>query len=198
MKMNEKEIVKTSKFLSLVLRHEPERIGLMLDSAGWVDVDALLAACCGNGNPIERTDLEEVVRTSDKKRFALSDDGQKIRANQGHSVEVELGYTQQTPPARLFHGTASRFIESIRVKGLLKGERHHVHLSLEEATAQNVGQRHGKPVVLVVNAEAMHAAGREFFLSENGVWLTDHVPAEYLEFSREQRSSNTSATSFPR
>jgi putative RNA 2'-phosphotransferase len=135
-----------------------------------------------HGHPIERSELEKIVATNEKKRFALSDDGQKIRASQGHSIEVSLGYTPQAPPARLFHGTATRFLDSIRREGLRKGERHHVHLSAEESTARIVGRRHGKPVVLVVNAEAMEAEGHAFFLSDNGVWLTDRVPTAFIGF----------------
>lgn len=180
--MNEKERIRTSKFLSLVLRHEPERIGLQLDPGGWVEVDALLAACTQHGTAIDRAALDEIVATNEKKRFAYSEDGRRIRASQGHSVEVSLGYTPQAPPSRLFHGTATRYLEAIRREGLQKRERQHVHLSAEEATATNVGQRHGKAVVLVVRAAAMQAQGFEFFISENGVWLTDHVPAEFIDF----------------
>jgi len=180
--MNEKERIRTSKFLSLVLRHEPERIEVQLDPAGWVEVESLLSACRRHGVAIGRAELDEVVATNEKKRFAFSEDGVRIRANQGHSVEVELGYTPQAPPARLFHGTATRFLESIRAEGLQKRERHHVHLSADAETATKVGQRHGQPVVLSVRAAAMQARGHEFFLSENGVWLTDHVPAEFIEF----------------
>jgi putative RNA 2'-phosphotransferase len=180
--MNEKEKIRTSKFLSLVLRHEPEKIGLKLDASGWVDVEALLAGCRKHGMRIGRAELEEVVATNEKKRFAFSEDGQSIRAQQGHSVEIELDYTPQTPPARLYHGTATRFIESIRLEGLQKRERHHVHLSANMETADVVGRRHGKPVVLIVRAAEMHARGHAFFVSGNGVWLTDHVPSEFLEF----------------
>lgn len=180
--MNEKQRTRTSKFLSLVLRHEPEKIGLKLDPAGWADVETLLTACRQHGVAIERAELEEIVATNEKKRFAFSDDGRRIRANQGHSVEVSLGYTPQTPPARLFHGTATRFLDSIRSHGLKKMERHHVHLSADEDTAQKVGQRHGKPLILRIKADAMQAANHSFFLSENGVWLTDAVPVEFIEF----------------
>jgi putative RNA 2'-phosphotransferase len=183
--MNEKQRTRTSKFLSLVLRHEPQRIGLQLDPAGWVDVDVLLAACRNHGTLIEREELDEVVATSEKKRFAFSDDCRRIRASQGHSIEVSLGYTPKTPPPRLFHGTATRFLDSIRAEGLTKRERHHVHLSADAETAHRVGQRHGKPAVLIVMADAMHAVGHAFFLSENGVWLTDEVPANFIEFPDE-------------
>ena len=180
--MNEKQRTRTSKFLSLVLRHEPQRIGLILDPSGWVEVEALLTACRHHGMPMERADLEEVVATNEKKRFALSDDGQRIRASQGHSIEVSLGYTPQAPPSQLFHGTATRFLDSIRKEGLNKRERHHVHLSADAETAQKVGQRHGKPAILIVRAEGMHSRGHAFFLSENGVWLTEDVPVEFIEF----------------
>jgi putative RNA 2'-phosphotransferase len=181
--MNEKQRTCTSKFLSLVLRHEPDRIGVQLDNAGWIGVDELLAACRRHGTPIERAELEEIVATSEKKRFAFSEDGQCIRASQGHSIEVSLGYAPQSPPSQLYHGTATWFLDSIRVEGLTKRERHHVHLSADMETAHKVGQRHGKPAVLIVNAQAMQAAGHSFYLSENGVWLTDQVPAEFIEFS---------------
>jgi putative RNA 2'-phosphotransferase len=164
--MNEKQRIRTSKLLSLVLRHEPQQIGLELDPSGWVNVETLLDACRRHGMPIERTELEEVVATNEKKRFAFSDDGARIRASQGHSIEVSLGYTPQSPPSRLFHGTATRFLESIRREGLQKRERHHVHLSGDSGTAHKVGQRHGKPAILIVQAEVMHARGHEFFLSK--------------------------------
>jgi len=180
--MNEKQRTRTSKFLSLVLRHEPERIGLELDSSGWVEVDALLAGCRKHGVAIERAELEEIVSTNEKRRFAFSDDGRRIRASQGHSVEVSLGYIPQTPPPQLFHGTATRFLESIRAGGLLKGERHHVHLSADVETARAVGQRHGRPIVLVVKSKEMLTRGHCFFISENGVWLTERVPVEFIEF----------------
>ena len=171
-----------SKFLSLVLRHEPQRIGITLDEAGWTDVDGLLAAAARHGNPFTREELLHVVATNDKKRFALSDDGTRIRASQGHSVSVELGYEPSEPPEKLYHGTATRFVESIRGEGLRPGERQHVHLSTTPEIATGVGQRHGKPVVLTVRAGAMHRAGYAFYVSANGVWLTPSVPVEFLEF----------------
>jgi putative RNA 2'-phosphotransferase len=174
--------VRVSKFLSLVLRHDPGHIGLRLDEAGWADVDELLAGAAGAGVRIDRAMLERVVAENDKKRFALSPDGTRIRASQGHSVNVALGLEPQTPPEQLYHGTASRFVESIRESGLHSAARAHVHLSADEATARNVGQRHGKPVVLTIAAGRMHRDGRLFFRSENGVWLTDAVPVEYIEF----------------
>lgn len=180
--MNEKQRTRTSKFLSLVLRHEPQKIGLKLDPNGWVNVDELLSSCRHHGVLLDRADLEEIVATNDKKRFSFSDDGLRIRANQGHSIAVELGYSATPPPSQLYHGTATRFLDSIRSKGLTKGARHHVHLSKDAETAHKVGQRHGKPVVLAISSEAMHRAGHTFYLSDNGVWLTDHVPAEFIEF----------------
>jgi len=174
--------IKKSKFLSLVLRHEPELLGLTLDEAGWVSVDLLLRACAARGRHISRQDLERIVATNDKKRFALSDDGRRIRANQGHSVEVKLGLEPQPPPEHLFHGTASRFIEAIRAEGLQKQARHHVHLSADIAIASAVGQRHGKSVILTVLAGEMHRQGHAFYRSENGVWLADSVPIEFLQF----------------
>jgi putative RNA 2'-phosphotransferase len=171
-----------SKFLSLVLRHKPAEIGITLDEAGWVEVDTLLSACQKHRFPITRPQLEMVVATSDKKRFAFNEDGTRIRANQGHSVEVELGYAPAQPPEILYHGTADRFLDSIRRQGLLKGKRHHVHLSLTRETAAAVGTRHGRLVLLQVRSGDMHRAGIQFYKTPNDVWLTDTVPAEYLVF----------------
>lgn len=176
-----KPLEKTSKFLSLVLRHEPERIGLQMDSQGWASIDELLAKASTH-LPLTDELLHQVVSTSDKKRFAISEDGRRIRANQGHSVQVELGLQSQTPPGALYHGTATRFLDSIRQQGLLRGERHHVHLSANMDTAVAVGKRHGTVVVLTVKAAQMQQAGHVFFCSENGVWLTKHVPVEFLVF----------------
>ncbi|EEF58657.1 RNA 2'-phosphotransferase [Pedosphaera parvula] len=173
--------VKISKFLSLVLRHEPGRIGIQLDSAGWVDVDELLRACTAHQFPFSRDELNQVVATNDKKRFAFSEDGKRIRANQGHSVEVELQYEPSVPPEILYHGTADRFLASIQQDGLIKGNRHHVHLSTELSTAISVGQRHGRPLVFRVLAGQMHRSGHQFFVSANGVWLADHIPANFLQ-----------------
>lgn len=174
-------LVRLSKFLSLVLRHEPETIGLALDPNGWVAVDELLAAAAKAGTPIAPESLRQVVATNDKKRFAFSEDGLRIRASQGHSVEVDLDLPPSVPPDVLFHGTATRFLDPIRAEGLRAQSRQHVHLSPDEATAVKVGMRHGKPVVLRVHAGRMHQAGHVFFLSANGVWLTAAVPPDYLE-----------------
>jgi putative RNA 2'-phosphotransferase len=176
------DVVKTSKFLSLVLRHKPEEIGLTLDENGWADVEELIQLCNKKGRPLTRPLLERVVAENDKKRFAFSDDGTRIRASQGHSVEVDLALAPMEPPALLYHGTASRFIDSIRASGLHSANRQHVHLSKDVETATKVGQRHGKPVVLVVRAGEMFAAGHVFFVSSNGVWLTERVPVEFLDF----------------
>src|SRR5215212_3649479 len=178
-------VKKKSKFLSLVLRHEPQAAGVTLDEAGWIGVGELLAGCERAGVRITDDELREIVRTSDKQRFALSDDGTRIRANQGHSVDVELGHAPAVPPDTLWHGTAEKYVESIRAQGLLKGSRHHVHLSPTAETASAVGRRHGRLVLLEVESGRMHRDGIEFFLTPNGVWLTDHVPTAYLRFPRE-------------
>ncbi|MCL4205496.1 MAG: RNA 2'-phosphotransferase [Pirellulaceae bacterium] len=170
----------TSKFLSLVLRHRPDAIGITLDAEGWVSVEVLLAACAQHGRTISREQLDAVVRTNDKQRFAFSADGSRIRANQGHSLPVDLGLAPVEPPELLYHGTVSRFLESIRRDGLTKGKRHHVHLSPDIQTATKVGQRRGRPVVLVIEAGRMFREGHTFYRSENGVWLTDAVPPDYL------------------
>jgi putative RNA 2'-phosphotransferase len=179
----DKRLVKTSKFLSLILRHKPETVGLNLDEAGWVSVAELIAACKSNGVELTMELLREVVATNDKKRFSFNEEETLIRANQGHSVEVELGYLPVEPPEKLFHGTATRFLDSIKEKGLIKGQRHHVHLSADYETAIKVGQRHGKPVVLEVASQQMHNEGFQFFISENRVWLTERVPAIYIALS---------------
>ncbi|HEY0525030.1 MAG TPA: RNA 2'-phosphotransferase [Stellaceae bacterium] len=172
-----------SKFLSLVLRHRPDLIGITLDEAGWVDVSDLLAGVRrhqdGSWTP-ER--LRAVVADNDKQRFAFSPGMTKIRASQGHSVPVKLGYSHGAPPQILFHGTVGRFLESIRATGLGKGRRHAVHLSPDEETAGTVGARRGSPILLEIRAGDMHHAGFAFSRSANGVWLTDHVPPEYIEF----------------
>ena len=168
-----------SKFLSFVLRHHPEEIGITLDENGWVDVDVLLSAMAEHGRAIRREQLEDIVATNDKQRFAIEDG--RIRANQGHSVSVDLDLSERQPPDVLYHGTATRFVDAIRAQGLSKMSRQHVHLSADEATASKVGVRHGKLVILRVDAAAMVRDGHVFFCSKNGVWLVDHVPPEFLE-----------------
>lgn len=178
--MNADTEKRTSKFLSLVLRHKPEKIGIMLDEAGWTDVSGLLEAMEKLRWRVSREDLDFIVRNNAKQRFAFSEDGTQIRASQGHSVEVDLKYDAVDPPEILYHGTVGKFMASIREQGLIKGERHHVHLSKDEATATIVGKRRGAPVLLVVDARAMALDGYEFFVSANGVWLTELVPPKYL------------------
>jgi uncharacterized protein (TIGR02452 family) len=175
--------VRISKFLSLVLRHDPARIGITLDEAGWTDVDVLLAACARHGVAISRAQLDEIVATSDKQRYALSTDGTRIRANQGHSVAVELGLAPVPPPETLYHGTVESALPGIREHGLVRRARHHVHLSADHETATRVGGRRGRPVVLSIRAGAMADAGHVFYRSANGVWLTDHVPPEFIVFT---------------
>jgi len=178
--LSEKETTRLSKFLSLVLRHQPELVGISLDEQGWTDVKTLLEKMRQSESTFTFDALKHIVDTSPKKRFAFNSTLDKIRANQGHSVEVELGYAAASPPELLYHGTALRNLESIMAKGLEKRDRHHVHLSGDTETALKVGQRHGKPVILQVHAARMASNGFTFFLSDNGVWLTDHVPAEYI------------------
>jgi putative RNA 2'-phosphotransferase len=177
-----KRIVDTSKFLSFVLRHQPDAIGLTLDSEGWVDIGALIAAAQKDGRRIDRALVDDVVATNDKQRFAISPDGLRIRAVQGHSsAQVAIAYPEKVPPEFLYHGTASRFLVSIGKKGLIAGARHHVHLSQDARTAMQVGARHGMPVVLTVQAARMHAAGFKFYQADNGVWLTEHVPISFTQ-----------------
>ncbi|WP_326569573.1 RNA 2'-phosphotransferase [Amycolatopsis rhabdoformis] len=178
--MDEKQKVRVSKRLSRHLRHEPESIGLVLDAAGWVGVTELLTALSAHGLRVSRAELAEVVASSDKQRFAFDASGERIRANQGHSVEVSLGLTPLAPPPALYHGTATRFLAAIYREGLRPMRRHAVHLSAAVSTALAVGARHGRPVVLRVAAGDMAAAGFSFERSDNGVWLTAAVPAEYL------------------
>jgi putative RNA 2'-phosphotransferase len=172
--------VRISKFLALVLRHEPERIGLELDDRGWADVDALLARSAAHGMTFTEDDLRRVVATNPKQRYLLDEDRRRIRANQGHSVVVDLGLEPTTPPVELYHGTARRNLEAILAGGLDRMQRRHVHLSGDVETATTVGARHGTPVVLLVAAGTMHTDGHQFFRSENGVWLVAHVPPTYL------------------
>lgn len=178
--MDDARRIRTSRFLSLVLRHRPERIGITLDAAGWVEIDELLAKCTAHGQPLDRAALEHVVAHCDKQRFAISPCGSRVRASQGHSTDVALGYAASEPPDTLFHGTTERAVAAIRREGLRRMQRHHVHLSADEATAARVGERRGPAVVLRVDAAAMRRAGHVFFVSANGVWLTDSVPAEFV------------------
>ncbi|WP_303311385.1 RNA 2'-phosphotransferase [Hymenobacter sp. BT730] len=169
-----------SKTLSYVLRHKPEELGLHLDAQGWVSVTALLQALQARHPEVTLEQLHEVVATNDKKRFAFSEDEQLIRANQGHSLAVDLALEAVPPPEVLYHGTATRFLSSIRASGLQRGTRQYVHLSPDPETATAVGQRHGCPVVLTVHAGELHRAGAAFYIAENGVWLTLTVPPEFI------------------
>ncbi|BCM93921.1 RNA 2'-phosphotransferase [Abditibacteriota bacterium] len=178
--MTNESLIKKSKWLSKHLRHAPERIGLVLEEGGWVAVADLLEAGRRNNMALSLDQLEEVVASNDKQRFSFSPDKTKIRANQGHSVEVDLQLQPQEPPAVLLHGTGAQNKDSILASGLLKGRRHHVHLSRDVETARKVGGRHGKPLVFRVDAAQMHADGIEFFVSDNGVWLCDFVAPRYL------------------
>ncbi|MBW5483078.1 RNA 2'-phosphotransferase [Streptomyces bambusae] len=176
--MDERRTVKVSKYVSKHLRHQPERIGLVLDPHGWVEIDDLLAAAAAHRFPITRAELDHVVAANDKQRFAV--DGTRIRANQGHTVPVDLGLPAAEPPAYLYHGTVAAALHAIRTEGLRPMRRHHVHLSPDRETATRVGARRGRPVVLSVDAGAMHADGYVFHVSANGVWLVDAVPPPYL------------------
>ena len=179
--MNKSRLVKISKYLSKHLRHQPERLGLTLAPGGWVSVDDLLSVCAAHQFFITRKELDEVVATNDKKRFSFDATGKLLRANQGHSIKIDLELEPQTPPDILYHGTGKKSINSILELGLLKMSRHHVHLSLDTNTARKVGMRHGHPVVLAVDAAAMHQAGYLFYCSTNSVWLIERVPPEYLK-----------------
>ena len=178
--MRRDDVVRVSKRLSYVLRHRPDSVGLVLDGAGWADVDVLLAALAAHGLPLSRADLDAVVAGNDKQRFALDASGTRIRASQGHSVPVDLGYAAQEPPAVLFHGTPVRALPAVLAEGLRPGRRHAVHLSADEATARTVGERRGRAAVLAVDAAAMARDGAAFTRSANGVWLVDAVPPRYL------------------
>jgi putative RNA 2'-phosphotransferase len=174
---------RTSRFLSLILRHAPDKIGLVLDGNGWADVAELLEKAARHGTSITPAALRELVASNDKQRFAFSADGMRIRASQGHSLRsVDLALPAAVPPAVLYHGTASRFITSIRRSGLVPGARQHVHLSTDRDTATRVGARYGVPVILAIRAGELHALGHVFQRADNGVWLTDAVPVRYIDF----------------
>lgn len=172
-----RDLKDTSKFLSYILRHKPDAIGLTPDPEGWANIEELIAKA---DIPLDHETLHKVVATSDKKRFAISADGLSIRANQGHSIEVNLGLEPVEPPELLYHGTATRFLESIKAQGLLPQNRQYVHLSADIETATRVGQRHGKPVVLIIPALKLHQQGHQFFQAQNGVWLAENVPPEVI------------------
>lgn len=174
-------LVTVSKFLSKHLRHAPEAIGLTLEVGGWVTVHDLIDACQHYGFPITITTLREVVDNCPKQRFSFNEDETKIRANQGHSTQVEMDFKEEAPPNKLYHGTVDKFMQAIMAEGLKRMKRHHVHLSKDIETATKVGSRRGDPVILEIDAGAMHAVGYKFFISANGVWLTDTVPPFYIK-----------------
>jgi putative RNA 2'-phosphotransferase len=177
-----KDLKHISKFLSLVLRHKPEEIGISMDAQGWVDVEELIEKCNRRGKSLDWVLLEEVVFTNDKQRFTFNEDSTKIRANQGHTVEVDLKLDAVEPLEFLYHGTVQKYIDAIKSDGLQRMQRQHVHLSKDLETAIKVGSRRGKPVILKINALEMHKAGHLFYVSKNGVWLCEQVPAQYIQF----------------
>ena len=185
------ELVKTSKFLSYVLRHAPEAIGLHLDPQGWANVQDLIECAAQHGTRLSHELILATIAQNDKQRFTWNDAKTHIRANQGHSISVDLQLLPQAPPDTLYHGTAQRFITSIQAQGLIAGSRQHVHLSQTSDTAIKVGQRHGKPVVLKIKAQSMYESGHEFFCSKNGVWLTEAVPTDYISFPSLESESHT-------
>ncbi|WP_444935229.1 RNA 2'-phosphotransferase [Microbulbifer sp. JMSA004] len=174
-----KELNKISKYLSFLLRHEPQAIGLEIDENGWASIQELIDKT--TDFELSRNIIEVVVETNDKQRFNISNDGLSIRANQGHSIKIDLNLQLQEPPKELLHGTAARFIEAILKTGLNKRERHHVHLTESQAVAQNVGSRYGKPVILSIASKKMHENGYKFYKSSNNVWLVDCVPVKYIK-----------------
>jgi putative RNA 2'-phosphotransferase len=178
--MTEKQIKGISKFLSYILRHNPQSIGLKLDKEGWADVNELMEKSKTDYNTLTKELLDIVVSTNEKKRFAFNEDGSKIRASQGHSIDIELKLETQQPPEFLYHGTVEGFLENIKTEGLKKMNRQYVHLSADKDTAFNVGSRRGKPVILAINSGRMHQDGYSFYFSANGVWLTDHVPVQFI------------------
>ena len=180
--MNEKEKKHVSKFLSLVLRHQPDTISLRLDEQGWANVAELIQQCALHGVMFTPDELEDIVATNNKQRFAFDASHSCIRASQGHSITIDLALTPATPPDRLYHGTGVQSLAAIREIGLQKMERQHVHLSADTGTAQQVGRRKGASVILTIAARLFHENGAVFYLSANNVWLTDHVPPQYIEF----------------
>lgn len=180
--MGDGPLVRASKALSMLLRHDPGRFGVALDAEGWADVSAVVAGLVSAGFRVDADVVAQIVAEDAKGRYAMTADGARIRANQGHSVVVDLGLVPTTPPAELYHGTVDRFVDPIRRDGLVHGARRHVHLSATRETAEDVGLRRGRPVVLVIDAAAMHRDGHAFFISDNGVWLTERVPPRYIRW----------------
>jgi putative RNA 2'-phosphotransferase len=178
----DKQSAHISKFLSLVLRHKPQEIGLQLNEEGWANVKELIEKINVTGTALDFNLLQTVVDTNDKKRFAFNEDKTMIRASQGHSIDVELNLEDVKPPEFLYHGTVNKFLAAIQKDGLQKMSRQYVHLSKDKETAATVGSRRGKPVILVIHSGVMYADGYKFYLSENGVWLTATVPVKYIKF----------------
>ncbi len=181
--MNNSRLVKISRYLSRHLRHAPERIGIQLAPGGWVPISELIDACQKNNFLVQLAELKEVVAQNDKQRFSFDETATLIRANQGHSVEVDLQLEPAVPPDILYHGTGSGAVDSILKQGISKMSRHHVHLSADIQTARQVGARHGIPAVFIVDAAAMQCDDYTFYCSENKVWLVDFVPPDYLKIS---------------
>ncbi|MDR2954317.1 MAG: RNA 2'-phosphotransferase [Prevotella sp.] len=178
--MNEQHKKRIGKFLSLVLRHEPQKIGIRLDENGWADVQELIQKCAMHRVNFTMAELEEIVATNDKKRYSFNEDKTRIRANQGHSIEIDLTLSPVEPPEFLYHGTADRFYTSMMSEGIKKMSRQHVHLSKDKETAHKVGSRHGRPIILTILAKQMYHDGIEFFQSDNEVWLTDFIDPKYI------------------
>jgi putative RNA 2'-phosphotransferase len=181
------QLIRVSKFLAKYLRHEPEELGLTLMPGGWVSIAAVIEGARQKHFPVTLEEIKECVKLNDKKRFSLDSTQTLIRANQGHSTPVDLQLEEKEPPALLYHGTVNRFLAEIKTKGLLRMDRHHVHLSPDTDTAIKVGSRRGKPIILVVRSGDMHRDGYKFFQSENGVWLTDRVPPQYIQWESIRR-----------
>ncbi len=178
--MTHQDLTKTSKFISLILRHKPEAIGISLDEHGWANVNELIEGV-SKTHPLDMATLEQIVAEDEKQRYSFNEDKTLIRANQGHSIPVDVELEEKQPPEILYHGTGEKFVSSINEQGLIPKSRLYVHLSPDEATALKVGQRHGKPVIYKVRSGDMHKDGFKFFCSVNGVWLTKEVPVKYLE-----------------
>lgn len=178
--MTEQDKKRIGKFLSLVLRHDPDKIGLELDENGWANVQELIEKCKKHRYHFSVEDLVEIVETNDKKRYSFNENRNKIRANQGHSIDIDLALSPVKPPEFLYHGTATRFLSSIMEEGIIKGSRQHVHLSQDKEIATKVGSRHGKVVILTIMTGEMYKDGVLFYQSNNGVWLTDYVDVKYI------------------